>query len=245
MTTDQTSTADAPSLDADVTQALFNRQLATYRKIVGENLMFHREVYGLLHDVLSREMVRPFKFLDIACGDAVASAAALKGTSVDRYYGIDLSARSLQIASEALKALPCPVELRCCDFVEAMADWSAPVDVVWIGMSLHHLQPEAKARLMQDVHDALSRSGIFLIWEPTLLGRESRDDWLDRFSARRAEWVAISDEEFAAMEHHMRLADFPEPGDTWKAMGHEAGFTNAEQLFMMPNRLGRVFKYWD
>lgn len=245
MTTDQTSTKDGPSLDGDETQALFNRQLAAYRKIIGENLMFHREVYCLLHDVLCREMPRPFEFLDIACGDAVASAAALKGTSVERYYGIDLSARSLQLASEALKALPCPVELRCCDFVDAMADWSAPVDVVWIGMSLHHLQPAGKARLMQDVHDALSGSGIFLIWEPTLLDGETRDGWLDRFSAGRSAFAAVTDDEFAAMESHMRLADFPEPADTWRAMGHQAGFGNSEQLFMMPNRLGRVFKYWN
>ncbi|WP_318013333.1 class I SAM-dependent methyltransferase [Mesorhizobium sp. BR115XR7A] len=245
MTTDQTSTAGAPSLQADCAQALFNRQLAAYRKIVGENLMFHREVYGLLGELLSREMPRPFKFLDIACGDAVASAAALKGTSVDRYYGIDLSARSLQLASEALKVLTCPVELRCCDFVEAMADWSAPVDVVWIGMSLHHLQTDGKARLMRDVHDALSRSGIFLIWEPTLLEGETRDDWLDRFSVCRAAFAAVTDDEFAAMESHMRLADFPEPADTWRAIGYQAGFANSDELFMMPNRLGRVFKYWN
>ncbi|MBZ9921953.1 class I SAM-dependent methyltransferase [Mesorhizobium sp. BR1-1-7] len=244
MRTDRTSAADAPSLEGDETHALFNRELAAYRKIVGENLMFHREVYGLLHDVLSREMPRPFKFLDIACGDAVASAAALKGTSIDRYYGLDLSARSLQLATEALKALPCPVELRCCDFVGALADWAEPVDVVWIGMSLHHLQPEGKIGLIEDVHDALSRSGIFLIWEPTLLEGESRDEWLDRFSACRAAFASVTDDEFAAMESHMRLADFPEPAETWMAMGHQAGFGKAEQLFMMPNRLGRVFKYW-
>jgi hypothetical protein len=32
---------------ADPEQAMFNRQLATYRKVVRENLMFHREVYAL------------------------------------------------------------------------------------------------------------------------------------------------------------------------------------------------------
>ncbi|TPJ36046.1 class I SAM-dependent methyltransferase [Mesorhizobium sp. B2-6-5] len=206
--------------------------------------MFHREVYGLLHNVLS-QVPKPFKFLDIACGDAVASAAALEGTSVDRYYGIDLSARSLQLASEALKALRCPVELRRCDFVNAMADWAAPVDVIWIGMSLHHLQPEGKARLIRDVHDALSRSGIFLIWEPTLLEAESRDEWLDRFSACRTAFAAVTDDEFSAMESHTRLADFPESAETWMAMGFQAGFRNSEQVFAMPNRLGRVFKYWS
>jgi SAM-dependent methyltransferase len=224
---------------------MFNKQLATYRKIVEANLMFHREVYGLLRNVLSEQMLRPFKFLDIACGDASATVAVLKGNAVDHYYGIDLSAKSLELASEALKALSCPIELRCCDFAEAMADWAEPVDVVWIGMSLHHLQPEGKARLMKNVHDILNRGGLFLIWEPTLITGEKRTEWLDRFSACRDAFAAVTDEEFAEMESHMRLADFPEPADTWKAMGRQAGFTYAEELFMMPNRLGRVFKYWS
>jgi hypothetical protein len=67
------STASAATDDA---QAMFNKHLATYRKIVGENLMFHREVYGLLGSLLSQEMPKSFKFLDIACGDAVASPSA-------------------------------------------------------------------------------------------------------------------------------------------------------------------------
>ena len=74
MKTDQTANGNAASSGIGDTQALFNKQLAAYRKIVGENLMFHREVYGLLHDVLCEQMPMPFKFLDIACGDRFACA---------------------------------------------------------------------------------------------------------------------------------------------------------------------------
>ncbi|MBZ9605898.1 class I SAM-dependent methyltransferase [Phyllobacterium chamaecytisi] len=245
MKTDHDLVESASSNSTDDAQAMFNKHLATYRKIVGENLMFHREVYGLLHDLLSQKMLKPFKFLDIACGDAVASAAVLKGSAIDHYYGIDLSPQSLELARDSLEALLCPVDLRCCDFVEAMADWSDVVDIVWIGMSLHHLPPEGKVRLMKNVHDALSPSGQFLIWEPTLLEGENRPEWLDRFSAYRTVWAAITDEEFATMEAHMSLADFPELAETWKAMGHQAGFSHAEQIFLMPNRFGRVFQYWS
>jgi SAM-dependent methyltransferase len=229
--------------NTDDAQAMFNKHLATYRKIVRENLMFHREVYALLHNQICEQMQKRFKFLDIACGDAVASAAALKGTAISHYYGIDLSPHSLELAEESLGNLPCPVNLRCCDFVEAMADWSDVVDVVWIGMSLHHLQPDGKVRLMKNVHDTLSRGGLFLIWEPTLLDGENRAGWLDRFSTYRSRWSAITDEEFATMLEHNRLADFPESADGWKAMGRDAGFSHAEQIFMMPNRFGRVFQY--
>lgn len=166
METEQNRAESTASTTTDDAQAMFNRHLATYRKIVGENLMFHREVYSLLRNQLSEEIPKPFKFLDIACGDAVASAAALKGSAIDHYYGIDLSPQSLDLARESLKDLPCPIDLRCCDFVEAMADWSDTVDVVWIGMSLHHLQPEGKVRFMKNVHHTLSRDGLFLSGNP-------------------------------------------------------------------------------
>jgi hypothetical protein len=193
--------------------------------------------------VLADEAPKPFRFLDIACGDASASSAALKGSAIGSYFGIDLSPLSLELAREALKDLPCPVQLLLGDFSEAMEGWTETIDVVWIGMSLHHLQPSEKARLMKNVHDALSQDGLFMIWEPTLRNEESRAAWLDRFSALRSDWSAITDEEFSAMENHVRLADFPESADVWTAMGMDAGFVRAEQLFMMPNGLGRVFRY--
>ena len=245
MVADLNTVKESPLTGVDDTHAVFNQQLSTYRRIVGENLMYHLEVYALLKNVLSGQMSKPFTFLDIACGDASASAATLKDTSIVHYHGIDLSARSLELARENLKVLPCAFELRCCDFAEAMTDWPEPVDVAWIGMSLHHLQQQEKALLMKNVHKALTPGGIFLIWEPTLLEGETRAEWLDRFAGLRRAFAAITEDEFQAMESHMRCADFPESADAWIAMGHQAGFGNAKELFVMPNRMGRVFKYWN
>jgi SAM-dependent methyltransferase len=228
----------------DAAQAMFNRQLATYRKITRENLMYHREVYDILRGVLIAEAPVPFRFLDVACGDASASAAMLQGTAIAYYHGIDLSALSLQIAGETLRSLPCPVDLHCRDFVEALGTWAAPIDIVWIGMSLHHLQSAGKRRLMEDVRSALGEPGIFLIWEPTYLDGEDRTAWLDRFSTLRPQWAVLSDEEFAEMESHMLAADFPETAEGWKTMGLQAGFGRAAEVFVMPNRMGRVFKFW-
>jgi SAM-dependent methyltransferase len=228
----------------DATQAMFNRQLATYRKITRENLMYHREVYGILREVLIAEAPAPFRFLDVACGDASASAAMLQGTAIAHYHGIDLSALSLEVARETLRSLPCRVDLHCRDFVEALGNWAASVDIVWIGMSLHHLQSAGKQRLMVDARSALRRSGVFLIWEPIYLEGEDRAAWLDRFSTLRPQWAALSDEEFAEMESHMLAADFPETAEGWKTMGLQAGFGHAAEVFTMPNRMGRVFKFW-
>ena len=208
----------------DAGQAMFNRQLATYRKVVRENLMFHREVYGHLAEILADEAPKPFSFLDIACGDASASAAMLRGAGIGHYYGIDLSAASLKLAGETLTCLSCPVELHCDDFAAAMAGWSKPVDVAWIGMSLHHLQQPDKQRTMLDIRRALGGTGILLIWEPTYVEGETRAGWLDRFSTFRGHWASLTDAEFADMANHMRLADFPEAAEDWKAMGRRAGF---------------------
>ncbi|MDX8480729.1 class I SAM-dependent methyltransferase [Mesorhizobium sp. VK24D] len=226
-------------------QDIFNRELETYRRIVGANLMYHREVYRVLRGLLVEHAPASFRFLDVACGDASASAAMLMTTAIGGYVGIDLSEASLRLAAQTLDGLPCPVELRCSDFAQALARWSEPVDVIWIGMSLHHLPAEAKARLMRDAHRALGGLGLFAIWEPALFEGEDRAAWLARFSLLRDEWSAVSDEEFASMERHMLLADFPETVDTWLGMGRDAGFSHAEEIFMMPNRMGRVFRYWN
>ncbi|WP_245467398.1 MULTISPECIES: hypothetical protein [unclassified Mesorhizobium] len=69
--------------DAVGSQDMFNKELQTYRKIVGANLMFHREVYGVLRDLLVEHAPASFRFLDIACGDASASAAMLKTMAME------------------------------------------------------------------------------------------------------------------------------------------------------------------
>ena len=100
-------------------QELFAKGLATYQKVVNENFMAHKEVYGLLRQVLVTEAPDQFVFLDIACGTATGSAEALKGTNVGRCIGVDISRPSLDVAQGALRNLHCPVEVRCQDFVEA------------------------------------------------------------------------------------------------------------------------------
>jgi ubiquinone/menaquinone biosynthesis C-methylase UbiE len=224
-------------------QELFAEGLATYQKVVSENLMSHREVYGTLSDVLVKEAPRQFVFLDIACGAATASAGALVGTDIGRYIGIDISRPSLAVAEEALKVLTCPVELRCQDFVEAIDQWSEPVDVIWIGMSLHHLLADEKLATMRRIGEILHRDGLFLIWEPTRLEGEDRAGWMNRFSSLRSSWSAVSDDQFAAFDTHNRASDFPETAADWASLGRSAGFTRADELYTMANRMGRVYRY--
>lgn len=224
-------------------QKLFADGLATYQKVVSANYMAHREVYGTLRRVLLEENLDGFVFADLACGTATGSAAALAGSKVTSYIGVDISQQSLDVAKEALAPLACPVELRCEDFVAAIDRWDGPVDVVWIGQSLHHLLARDKGTLMRKIRDLLSPGGLFMIWEPTLLEGEDREGWLARFHQVRPDWEMVSDEEFAAFESHCRASDYAETAANWIGMGRDAGFRTADQLMIVPNRLARVYRF--
>jgi cyclopropane fatty-acyl-phospholipid synthase-like methyltransferase len=224
-------------------QDLFFEVLATYEMVVRENLMDHRGVYATLRQVLLTDAPRPFAFLDLACGSAAASVGALTGTGISRYIGIDISEPSLALAARHLQALPCLVELRCDDFMAAVERWGEPVDVVWIGMSLHHLEAPQKLAFMRRISKILPDDGLFMIWEPTCQEGEDRAGWLDRFLTLRSAWSVVSDEQFEAFNSHSRASDFPETASRWLEMGREAGFSRAEELYTMHNRRGRVYRY--
>ena len=223
-------------------QEFFAKGLATYQKVEAANYMAHREVYGLLHDALM-DARAGFVFADLGCGTATGSASALAGTPVGRYVGVDISEPSLDVAREALGGLTCPIELRLEDFPAAIQNWQGPLDVVWIGQSLHHLRAPEKRVFMRRVADLLPANGLFLIWEPTCLEGEDREGWMERFRQMRPHWPAVSDEEFASFDSHHQASDYAETAETWKAMAREAGFAQANELLTVPNQLARVYRF--
>jgi hypothetical protein len=111
---------DGPAL------ALFQKQWQLYRKVVAYNYLFHREAYNYLHRILVEEAVQPFRFLDVACGPPSATVEVLKGTQIASYHGIDLSQVALELGSQALETLACPVTLDRRDFVECCANGPSP-----------------------------------------------------------------------------------------------------------------------
>ena len=222
--------------------ALFQQQWQLYRKFVDNNYFYHREVYGQLHRILVDEAVQPFRFLDIACGDARATVDALKGTRVAHYRGIDLSQEALDLASQALETLGCPVALDNRDFVAALRDRPEPVDVAWIGLSLHHLLAPAKLDLMREIRGVVGDRGLFLIYENAAPDGEDRDAWLLRWERQhRLLWTALQPEEYEAMAAHVRANDFPETTSRWHSLGYEAGFGKVRELFVSPTDLFRMY----
>lgn len=233
----------SPSVtEADAsTVAVFQQDWMLYRKMVDNNFLFHREAYARLHDVLVNEVALPFRFLDIACGDASASAGALLGTRVAHYQGIDFSVAALDIARRTLKVLDCPVTLERRDFLEAIVNWNQPVDIAWIGLSLHHLLTPEKLAFMRNVRKILAPGGMFLIYENTSPDGEDRAHWLQRWDLQKPFWTAYSEEEWNAMAGHVHAADFPETDASWRRLGREAGFASIKEVFATPTDLFRMY----
>ena len=236
--------SDSPTVGDDAMRA-FRDQWQVYQKLVDNNYLSHREVREILHRQLAATITRPFRFLDLACGDASMTVAALKETPVTEYHGIDLSAPALAMAKKTVESLACQFRLEQNDFVAAIRERTEPADVVYIGLSLHHLQtPEDKRQFMRAVRSAIGDSGLFLIFEPASLEGETRPAYLERYETFiNAAWTALTPAEKDILWTHVRTCDFPEQPSTWTQLGRDAGFSEVHDLFTDAPQLLKVFSY--
>jgi len=221
--------------------ALFQEDWATYRKIVDGNYLFHREAYDALHRFLAAEAPHPFRFVDLACGDASASAVALRDTAVAHYRGVDTSAPALDLARLNIGELPCPGSLEQGDFATRLGGGELGADVIWIGLSLHHFRTAQKLELMHAARQALGAGGSFLIYENASPGNETRSAWMKRWDEQRPSWRTLTDAEWESIGAHVHACDFPETDATWHALGTAAGFGKVLRLYICPTDLFRLY----
>jgi cyclopropane fatty-acyl-phospholipid synthase-like methyltransferase len=152
------------------------------------------------------------------------------GMRVAQYHGIDLSQAALDLANKNLEALDCPVTLEHRDFDAALRDRPEPVDVAWIGFSLHHLLAPAKLEFMREVRSVVGDRGLFLIYDTASPDGEDRETWLLRWERQNKPWwTALRPEEYEGMRDHVRAYDFPETTSRWHSQGREAGFTRVRE----------------
>lgn len=232
-----------PSAADDSTIAMFQSEWKTYRKTVENNFLYHREAYARLHDVIVQDFSHPFHFLDIACGDASSSSEALAGTMIAGYSGIDFSALALELAAKNLAALGCPVTLVQGDFLDAIDETRAPVDIVWIGLSLHHLGRREKLQFMAKLRSILKPGGRLMVFENTSRDGEDRASWLARWDLQRPLWTAYTPDEWTRMADHVHAADYPETVSGWRQLGHDAGYVSIQDIYATPTDLFRVWSF--
>jgi SAM-dependent methyltransferase len=234
---------DGALLDAGALEQ-FQKQWATYGKLVSENSLSHREITGILHATLIKEFTSPFNFVDIACGDASIMPDALRDVPVRHYHGIDLSQAALELAAKNLDELPCDVDLDHRDFFEALTRRTEHADAAWCSLSIHHLVADNKIDVLEAIRDSLGAGGLFLLYEPTCIDGEGRTGYIERFRQTNHQlWDYLSEPEWEQIWEHVSTCDYPESAADWLEIGGAAGFRSGRQIFTDPTDFYRLFRF--
>jgi ubiquinone/menaquinone biosynthesis C-methylase UbiE len=221
--------------DAESVREFFNGW-SLYRRIVDNDYLYHRsarEVLATWLDAWVEDSESSFTFLDLGCGDAAFSSGVLKGRNVAAYTGMDLSPVALDLARGNTSEIAAPVSLVPGDFMLELGTLPSDYDIIYIGLSLHHLSRQEKEYFFGELRRKVAPGGAVLIFDPVLTLGESRDSYMGRW-VDHAEWSwrALSVEEVAGAVQHVTSSDFPEEIATLNRMAIGAGFKPAEVLFM-------------
>ena len=217
-------------------QAFFDAQWKVYQKLMSHDYLFHKEVYGVLHQFLNRHFAQPFTFLDLGCGDAVFSSEALRETRVAHYEGVDLSEVALQGARKNLAGLPSEIKFTMGNFHEHIAQRKSPADAILIGLSLHHLHSDGKADFLKHCRPLLRPGGVLFVFDPYCAEGETRDAFVVRWwKDCEKTWEALTPEELVLVHDHINTCDFPESPSTLAGFAQKAGFAKTETLWKSPD----------
>jgi cyclopropane fatty-acyl-phospholipid synthase-like methyltransferase len=205
---------------------------AIYRKVLINNYMHHREIYQAITDLLAEQWEsRPFKLLDLGCGDASFLAPALQGRAIQHYMGFDLSDPALALAAANIGPLGCKAELINIDFIEGLAQTHERFDIVFTSYALHHLTQEEKAEFFRLAHTVLTENGLLLIIDVMREPDETLSMYLDNYCRwLREEWLEFDEQDFTAIIQHIRHSDMPETVSGLSALAEAAAFHPATSL---------------
>jgi len=205
---------------------LFKQNWLTYKTIIDENYMFHREAIEQTRLRLSASFAnKPIRVLDLGCGDATNVAKALQGFNVEFFCGYDLSAMALQLAEKNIAALTTNFQLNCQDMLKGVTEKVAEFDLVFSSYSLHHFQRVDKAAIFHSVYTALKKDGLFVMIDTVKNVDETLQDCYDHYLEYVSEnWRSLSPEEIQRVSDHVRCSDFPEDAQTLQRISLAAGF---------------------
>lgn len=204
----------------------------TYQKAMDHDYLGHRGAYSLLGSFLAGRFPEGFSILDLGCGDAGFMARTLAPLKVRSYCGVDLSETVLSMARNNMGIVPCSRDFINADFVDFIEEGTETADVIWIGLSLHHLTAERKEEFLAKCLRRLNVGGFLLVYEPMRLANESRKQYLKRWLATcENHWPALDPHEKKHLFEHVCECDFPENLSAYQAMGKRAGFQKVTSLF--------------
>ncbi|GAB4530732.1 MAG: hypothetical protein Tsb0014_13630 [Pleurocapsa sp.] len=207
----------------------FNQKWTLYQKVLANNYMGHRQMYQILNQFLISYQQKPFKFLDLGCGDSSFIAEALVNTNVVDYLGVDLSDIALSIANSNMDRVGCEKQFMSGDFRELVPllvnNQNYQFDVILASFAFHHLTLEQKDDIFQQLHQLLNPGGVFLLIDIVAKEGENRETYIQRYlDDVNRKWLQLTLGEIAIVSHHMLEHDFPESETTLKSLAQKYGF---------------------
>ena len=98
-----------------------------------------------------------------------------------KYVGVDRSPQALAAAAPRVANLGPRAELVTADFVDFLEVCDDRFDVIYVGLSAHHLRNAGLRRFFPAIGRRLAPFGLFAAYEPFTLPDETRDEHIDRF----------------------------------------------------------------
>jgi ubiquinone/menaquinone biosynthesis C-methylase UbiE len=214
-------------------QEFFNQQWNIYQKVLNNNYMGHREIYAVLHELLVKRSEKPFKMLELGCGDASFTTQALVDTNIAFYQGIDLSEVALEIARQNLEAIALENALIKGDLANFATELSLQqFDVIMTSFALHHLDLDHKDAVFGSISNYLKSDGIFILIDVVRQEKEEREAYIRRYlNDVEQRWTQITPEEYLMVEGHISASDFPETQKTFKELATKHHFSQVECLY--------------
>ena len=210
----------------------FFDEWSVYDQVLDNNYMHHDEIFRDVGRFFAERFDdRPFTLLDLGCGSARHLAQALKGRSIIRYVGYDLSDVALAHAARNLNGLGCPVELHQGELLQGLRASSEEFDVIFTSFALHHLASAEKELFFQSAYERLRKDGILLLIDTMREEGEERPVYLDRYCVwLRSTCGTLAPAALDLLCAHIRSCDFPETRLTLGAMATRAGFGRGVEI---------------
>ncbi|MFM7313142.1 MAG: class I SAM-dependent methyltransferase [Cyanobium sp.] len=219
----------------------FDRQWRSYRAIVENNLMEHRQVAQATAEAVedwlaTRAAEAPAPaMVDLGCGDLALLAPLLRRLPLGSYTGVDLAAVVLPLAEQALGAVPYPSRWLEGDLLawargvlagDSAGDHpSGDTDLLHSAFAMHHLEDEAKVTFLRAARQRISPQGLFVWVDVFREAGEARAHYIQRYAARVArDWQSLTDEQRQHVIDHLSRFDIPADRAAIARAAEEAGW---------------------
>ena len=148
----------------DVYAEDYDQALAQGLAISGEdkNYFAHGRIRWLSKR-LQQMKIKPRSALDFGCGTGSATPFFCELLPIESFMGVDVSARSLQIARELYESRYSAQKVSFC--LPQQAEPCAKIDLAFCNGVFHHIAPEARAAALDYVFRSIRPGSLFAFWE--------------------------------------------------------------------------------